>query len=443
MKNTQDEIPSTNDMITYGNSKEPNKYSYTKITTTESGDKKVKNLDMITTTTTIIKKEETQPIKKTTGGSTSQTIKESTYYEKRGSTTARSNNTLLPTKAIARYSYSGPKLPDSFIRSGVQTTKITTTTTTSTVQRGKYGKNNKDENIPSQSYRGQKKGQSPENTQSSKYQLKKPDTEYRKKALSPDPGSIQKKTINRGKPVENIQITHIIVSSKPAEFHITERLNVDNLNSPPIEIPVTERKRLRRTGKVTHSSSCDKIDIKSPKYNLKGSTIIYQHARGIGMTNDKKDNINSKYYPSDIKKFKPIKKEKGEEKIEHIETFRSTGRNLLSPNPTTKTTTTKTTNYTVRPNYKQNKYRTGLSNPAYNKEGGKVNNKVTTTTSTIRSINYKRGNNNAENEDGEIIKETNIKVQMGSRSFKNQSQPKTYVTQEKKVYERRKFFNNK
>ena len=159
MKNTQDEIPSTNDMITYGNSKEPNKYSYTKITTTESGDKKVKNLDMITTTTTIIKKEETQPIKKTTGGSTSQTIKESTYYEKRGSTTARSNNTLLPTKAIARYSYSGPKLPDSFIRSGVQTTKITTTTTTSTVQRGKYGKNNKDENIPSQSYRGQKKGQ--------------------------------------------------------------------------------------------------------------------------------------------------------------------------------------------------------------------------------------------------------------------------------------------
>ena len=31
MQNTQDEIPSTNDMITYGNSKEPNKYSYTKM----------------------------------------------------------------------------------------------------------------------------------------------------------------------------------------------------------------------------------------------------------------------------------------------------------------------------------------------------------------------------------------------------------------------------
>ena len=174
-------------MITYGNSKEPNKYFLIqKYRRLNLQIKRIKNIDMSTTTTTIIKKEETQPIKKT-AGSTSQTIKESTYYEKRGSTTARSNNnTLLPTKALARHSYSGQKLPDSLIRSGVQTTKITTTTTTTKVQRGKYGQNNKDENISSQSYRGQKKGQSPTNSQSSKYQLNKPDTEYRKKALSPE-----------------------------------------------------------------------------------------------------------------------------------------------------------------------------------------------------------------------------------------------------------------
>ena len=44
------------------------------------------------------------------------------------------------------------------------------------------------------------------------YQPKRPQpsTSYRPKAKSPEPGSIKRKTINRGKPVENVQITHII-----------------------------------------------------------------------------------------------------------------------------------------------------------------------------------------------------------------------------------------
>lgn len=43
--------------------------------------------------------------------------------------------------------------------------------------------------------------------------------------------------------------------------------------------------------------------------------------------------------------------------------------------------------------------------------------------------------------DGEIIKETKTKVQMGSRSYKNQSQPTVSTTTERKVYNQKNFFN--
>ena len=46
------------------------------------------------------------------------------------------------------------------------------------------------------------------------------------------------------------------------------------------------------------------------RINLKGRTTIYQHAQGIGMTNDKKENINPLFYNSQIMKLKPIIKEK-------------------------------------------------------------------------------------------------------------------------------------
>ena len=51
---------------------------------------------------------------------------------------------------------------------------------------------------------------------------------YKPRFVSPNPGSEKRKTINRGKPIENVQITHIIYSSRPLDFHITEDLNTDN-----------------------------------------------------------------------------------------------------------------------------------------------------------------------------------------------------------------------
>jgi hypothetical protein len=402
------------------------------------------NLDMIKTTTTIIKEEESEPgaIRRE---NTLQPIKES-YYSKKVTTSTKTNNSP-PIQAMKRFSYSGVKPSDSYDRSGTKITQttITTTTTTTTALRGKNGKNDKNKNTSPQGYKGnQNKVLSPRNNQniSKNYQLKRPESGNKKRALSPEPESLKKKTINRGKPVENVQITHIIDSSKPTDFHITEKLNFENLNSGPIDISQTERKRLRKTGKVTSSSSCDKIDIKKQNYNLKGKTTIYQHARGIGMTNDKKE-LNPLFYSSGIKKLDPVQKKKEKEKIEHIETFRSSGKNLASPNiTTTKTTkTTRTTNNYTRPNYKPNRYRSVATNQSNNKEVGNNNNKGVTTTSTIRTTNYKRGNTNAENGDGEIIKETNIKVQIGSRSYKNKEQPKTYITREKKVYNQKNFFN--
>ena len=134
--------------------------------------------------------------------------------------------------------------------------------------------------------------------------------------------SIKRKTINRGQEIKNVQITHIICSSKPSKFHITEKLYTENIKSETFRPSNTFRVRPLHPGKSSFSSSCQD-NIKHKITNLKGKTIIYQHARGIGMTNDSKKNINPLFYNSEIKKFDPILKEKEKEKVEYIENFRS------------------------------------------------------------------------------------------------------------------------
>ena len=139
---------------------------------------------------------------------------------------------------------------------------------------------------------------------------------------SPDPNSIRRKTITRGNEVKNVQITHIICSKKPADFHISEKLDLHNIKSNPIQINKTDKEKLKKGGKSSYSSSCQD-NIKPIVQNLKGKTTIYQHARGIGMTNDRRGNINPLFYNSEIKKLEPIIKEKEKEKVVYIENFRS------------------------------------------------------------------------------------------------------------------------
>ena len=209
---------------------------------------------------------------------------------------------------------------------------------------------------------------------------------------------------------------------------------------------------MQRSGKVSATCSCDGVEIAKPKkVNLKGNTTHYQHARGIGMTNDRKENINPTFYSSEIKKLDPIYKEKDKEKIEYVETFRSSGKVYNNQTSPSKPTTTKTSTYNRSSNYKPNQNysrggatstsgRGGMASSISNRGGSSnVNNRggmgstVKTTTTVYRGSN--RGG------DGEIIKETNTKVSMGSRSNKNQSQPIVTTTHERKVYNQKNFFN--
>ena len=265
---------------------------------------------------------------------------------------------------------------------------------------------------------------------------------YRPRANSPNPGTIKIKTIIRGKPIENILITHIINSSRPLDFHITEELNMDNLNTQPIQISEDERNKLQKSGKVEVSCSCNGVDIKKKKpLNLEGRLTHYQHAQGLGMT-DAKENINPQFYTSEIKELKPKINKKGEPNVE-ILTFRSNGKNY------TTTTTIKKMATTTKPT-------TNYSNNRSNTSKYTQNRTVTTNTNNndqLRS-NYGKNNNlgghssyikssgtNTGRGSGKIVKETTTKVTMGSRSqFQNQSKPVVTTTSERKVYDQNNFF---
>ena len=455
---TQGQMPSLNDIISSGNNQEPNQVSYSYTRTVQQDGNPPSS-----TTTTNIREDPNSTTKVVRKVVTSQQpATESSYYSKKVTTKTTTTTTTTrggpsTTQANTRYSNAASagnrnqSNSSTYTRPSPQTTKVTTTTT-----RGQYGQPS------SQVYRGNQNKITTQprvigNSQSfagNKYQPKRPEQpQYKPKARSPEPGSIKRKTINRGKPVENVQITHIIYTSGPADFHITEELNLDNLNSAPIQISKADRAKLQRSGKVSATCSCDGVEIAQPKkVNLKGNTTHYQHARGIGMTNDTKENINPTFYSSEIKKLDPIYKEKDKEKIEYVETFRSSGKVYNNQTSPSKPTTTKTSTYNRSSNYKPNQSysRGGATNTSgrggmassmssrggnsnVNNRGGSMGSTVKTTTTVYRGSNT--------GGDGEIIKETNTKVSMGSRSNKNQSQPTVTTTHERKVYNQKNFFN--
>ena len=454
---TQGQMPSLNDIISSGNNQEPNQVSYSYTRTVQQDGNPPSS-----TTTTNIREDPNSTTKVGRKVVTSQQpATESSYYSKKVTTKTTTTTTTTrggpsTTQANTRYSNAASagnrnqSSSSTYTRPSPQTTKVTTTTT-----RGQYGQPS------SQVYRGNQNKITTQprvigNSQSfagNKYQPKRPEQpQYKPKARSPEPGSIKRKTINRGKPVENVQITHIIYTSGPADFHITEELNLDNLNSAPIQISKADRAKLQRSGKVSATCSCDGVEIAQPKkVNLKGNTTHYQHARGIGMTNDTKENINPTFYSSEIKKLDPIYKEKDKEKIEYVETFRSSGKVYNNQTSPSKPTTTKTSTYNRSSNYKPNQNysrggatstsgRGGMASSMSSRGGNSnVNNRGGMGSTVKTTTTVYRGSNTGG--DGEIIKETNTKVSMGSRSNKNQSQPTVTTTHERKVYNQKNFFN--
>ena len=53
----------------------------------------------------------------------------------------------------------------------------------------------------------------------------------------PEHDAIKRKTINRGEEIKNVQITHVICSSKPSNFHITEKLSMQNIKPNTFQKP--------------------------------------------------------------------------------------------------------------------------------------------------------------------------------------------------------------
>ena len=338
--------------------------------------------------------------------------------------------------------------------SSVNKTKTTTTPTTtnnytrpkitSTVTYNKVGTNNVNPNINNKGpvYNKNQVGnyKNPQsrvqNSHSSQPQKKViSTTKYNPRPVSSSDANIRRITIVRGEPIENIEITHIIYSIRPIEFHIREKLDLSNLSTPCIQITEEERNNLQKTGKVEarFSSNCD--NMKPEPVNLKGKLTHYQHAQSIGMTDDKNPYINPKYYFSEIKNLNPIIFDKGEINTQSL-TFRSDGKNISTtrtisqPKTQTKPVSTYSTTRTV------NNYSQGRSNTNYNQSkinSGNSNRGVISTSKTTTSSNY-RGNSGTGN-NGQIVKETTTKVQMGSRSqFNNQNKPITTTSTERRIY---------
>ena len=258
---------------------------------------------------------------------------------------------------------------------------------------------------------------------------------YKPRVMSPNPSSAKIKTINRGKPIENVQITHIIYSTKPLEFHIIEALNEDNLNSKPIEISQDKRNNLQKSGKIEVTCSCDNINLKKSKpVDLVGKYTHYQHAQGIGMT-DKKENINPQFYSSEIKSLDPLIFNKAEPQIQILE-FRSDGKNYNTTRTITKIIVKPVVNYSTNrgSNIKSYANTNQLKNNSSAAKRGVASATKTTTSSSTANYRGKSGN------DGGIVKETTTQVKMGSRSqFNNQSKPIVTTTVDRKSYNHSNF----
>lgn len=379
----------------------------------------------------------TQPVTQTTTTTrkivTTTTIKPGEPNQNtRYSNTNTLQNIITSNRTMTNTSSKPTTQPSSnYSRGGTVTNNNLSSTRT-------YNINTNNNQRPAQSQRVQN-SQSYSGNRNQPKRVEVSSSHYKPKAKSPEAGTIKRKTINRGKPIENVQITHIIYSARPLEFHITEDLNSDNLKTQPIQISEEERNNLQKSGKVEVSYCCSD---KGPKpVNLDGTLTHYQHAQGLGMTDDNNKNINKKFYQSEIKQLEPILYNKGEPVIEYLE-FRSAGKSYnnanTKPKIPPKTVVKPTTNYKSAQGtktYTQNRTYTTTTQDK-NTRGGPGS--AIKTTTTISNSNF-RGSSGTGDRD-QIVKETTTKVQMGNRSqFHNQSKPVTSTTTERKIYTQTNF----
>ena len=115
---------------------------------------------------------------------------------------------------------------------------------------------------------------------------------------------LRRKSFDRGGDYNNIQITHIIYSSRDIDFHIIDPLVIiteENKKKYRRSIDKTNKNGKDGKVKVTYSSSCDNIKInpKEKKNNIKSEVVYHRrenpHLQNINNNNIKINNkVNNK-----------------------------------------------------------------------------------------------------------------------------------------------------
>lgn len=91
---------------------------------------------------------------------------------------------------------------------------------------------------------------------------------------------LQERKVQRGGNYNNIQVTHVIYTKKPTNFHIIEKLHEDGLNRKPLDLNKLRQAGKLSVGKSSYSCSClNQKPIKKP--GLVKSTA-YVHCGGQG-----------------------------------------------------------------------------------------------------------------------------------------------------------------
>ena len=255
----QENLPSLSDIISPSKEIEPNKIPTTEINLKEEQENNNIPAEEINTPTQIITKTTTSskvveppPVVKITRKIiTSTQPPTDTYVSRKIITTTTMGGEPNKTQNT-RYNNTGstyiPKVTQVKTTTGTSYTRPNVKSTM-TVSNNRYVNpnntniNHNQNQNQNQTYKNYNQKNQPSRIQGSqsysgnRNQPRRPEvssSHYQPRAKSPAPGTIKRKTIVRGSPIENIQITHIIYSSRPLEFHILEKLNTENLDKDQI-----------------------------------------------------------------------------------------------------------------------------------------------------------------------------------------------------------------
>ena len=215
---------------------------------------------------------------------------------------------------------------------------------------------------------------------------------------------VRRKTITRGGHYNNIQVTHIYVSTKSNidkyNFHIMENLSTEELDKAPLDLKQIRSKiKQNKNAKSVYKSSCEGRVTSSSSKDKMQKTTIFQHAGGMGMTNLEANMINSNLYTSGLRQIPQKIKEKNPPVIQVIDLFRSHQNNSnINRSINTNYINSDNISFKYNKNNINNKSYNILHNQIMNKSNASIKNNLKNYKSNQKIINNK------------LIKEQNNKI---------------------------------